>query len=90
MPIVLPHPIKSDSMGVYGNMIGIRKMQYRLPMFQTIDIYPTDMGIYEQVLIADSKFISETPNKAETALKADSDMLSESPNKAETVIITNP
>jgi len=68
MPIILPHITKSDSIAVYGNMIGIYKMQYRIPMFHTIDILPTTMNLTEQVLIADSDMFSETPSRAETVI----------------------
>jgi len=66
MPIVLPHPIKSDSIAIYGQMIGIRKMRYRLPMLQTVDMLPTDMEFKEQALIGHSSTFSESPSKAET------------------------
>lgn len=68
MPKLLPHPIKTDSIAVYGRMIGIRKMRYRLPPLQSVDIYPTEMGLYEQVLIGDSDMLSETPSRAETVI----------------------
>lgn len=68
MPVILPHEIKSDSIAVYGNIIGIRKMQYSLPMFITVDILPTTMNLTEQVLIADSSLFSETPSRAETVI----------------------
>lgn len=68
MPFVLPHPIKSDSIAAYGRMIGIRKMRYRLPPLQTVDIYPTDMEFKEQVVIGDSDVLSESPSKAETVI----------------------
>jgi len=89
MPKILPLEIKSDSIAVYGNIIGIRKMQYRIPMFHTVDILPTDMNLTEQVLIANSFTPDETPSKIEEALIGVGAMLSETPSRAETVIITN-
>jgi len=68
MPKILPLEIKSDSIAVYGRIIGIRKMQYRLPMLHTVDIYPTEMGLYEQGLIGDSDMLSETPSRAEDVI----------------------
>lgn len=89
MPFILPHPIKTDHIAVYGNMVGIRAMRYTIPTFQTVDILPTQMGFKEQVLIADSMLFSETPSKVEAMVVGDSNMFSESPSRAETVIITN-
>ena len=68
MPKVIPLEIKSDSIAVYGRMIGIRKMQYRLPMLHTVDIYPTEMEFKEQVLVGDSDMLSETPSRAEDVI----------------------
>lgn len=89
MPIVLPHIIKSDSIAVYGDMVGIRKMQYSIPMLQTVVIMPTQMSFKEQVLIGHSFVLSETFSRAEAMVKGESYMFSETPNRAETVIITN-
>lgn len=68
MPKVLPHPIKTDHIAVYGRMIGIRKMRYTLPQLQTIEIHPTEMEFKEQVLISHSAAFGETPSKAETVI----------------------
>lgn len=89
MPKLIPIEIKSDSIAIYGRMIGIKKLQYRIPMLQTVDIYPTEMGLYEQVLIGDSILFSETPSKVEVPLLGVGMMLSETPSRVEDIIITN-
>lgn len=68
MPVILPHIIKSAGIAVYGNIVGIRKMQYTIPMFQTVDIMPTTLKLTEQVLIAKSSTLSETPSKVEDVI----------------------
>ena len=68
MPKIIPLEIKSDSIAVYGRIIGIKKMRYRLPPLQSVDIYPTEMELKEQVLVGDSDMLSETLSKAETVI----------------------
>ncbi len=90
MPKIVPHPIKTDSIAVYGRMIGLRKMRYVLPTLVPIEIHPTGIEFEEQVLVGHSTFFSEAVIRAEDLIKGESDMFSESPVKAETVIISNP
>ena len=89
MPKLLPHPIKTDSIAVYGRMIGIRKMKYAIPSLVTVDITPADLGLSTQVLIANSLTPSETISKTEGILLGVGKAPNDSINRAESVGITN-
>jgi len=68
MPLVIPQIIKSGGVAVYGNIVGMSKLRFILPMLQTIDLASTKMSFKEKVMVGDSDMLSETVSRAETVL----------------------
>jgi len=68
MPLVIPQIIKSGGAAVYGNMVGMSKLRFVLPMLQTVELLSTKMSFKEKVMVGDSDMLSETVSRAESVI----------------------